>query len=176
MPTVRTAREADAAAIAELLERTFRDAFEAVNLAENMDQHCRASYNATIQAAEIADPTMTTLVSEQANELIGVVQLNWGGAPRCVFANNPGEIQRFYVDKQWHGTGVARKLLDAALKEMRKRSVDQAWLGVWEHNPRAKAFYRKCGFHEAGDHIFMVGTDPQRDIVMVRSMESDFLH
>jgi len=39
---------------------------------------------------------------------------------------------------------------------------------VWERNWRAQAFYRKFGFIEAGDHVFMLGTDAQRDIILVR--------
>jgi RimJ/RimL family protein N-acetyltransferase len=39
---------------------------------------------------------------------------------------------------------------------------------VWEHNPRAIAFYRKFGFVAVGDHIFPVDHDPQRDILMAR--------
>ncbi len=171
MPKVRIAREGDAAAIADLLERTFRAAFEAKNRAEDMDLHCRASYAEPIQAAEIADPAMTTLVCEHEGRLIGVVQLHWGDAPSCVVAARPGEIQRFYVDKEWQGAGVARELMSEALSVMRSRKIKHAWLGVWEHNPRALAFYRKSGFTEVGDHLFMVGTDPQRDIVMILSVE-----
>ena len=44
------------------------------------------------------------------------------------------------------------------------------WLGVWEQNPRAIRFYRRLGFREVGDHVFVLGTDPQRDLVMVRSL------
>ena len=43
-----------------------------------------------------------------------------------------------------------------------------ARLGLWEHNPRAIAFYRKAGFAEVGEHAFPLGDDPQRDIVMAR--------
>jgi ribosomal protein S18 acetylase RimI-like enzyme len=48
-----------------------------------------------------------------------------------------------------------------------------AWLGVWEHNPRAIAFYRKSGFVEVGDHVFPVGRDPQRDVVMARAVAAN---
>ena len=41
------------------------------------------------------------------------------------------------------------------------------WLGVWERNPRAIAFYRKAGFVEVGSHTFVLGSDPQRDLVLV---------
>jgi ribosomal protein S18 acetylase RimI-like enzyme len=41
------------------------------------------------------------------------------------------------------------------------------WLGVWEQNPRAIAFYLKSGFVERGTRDFMVGTDRQTDRVLV---------
>ena len=40
------------------------------------------------------------------------------------------------------------------------------WLGVWERNPRAQAFYRKSGFADVGSQVFLVGTDAQTDRVM----------
>jgi ribosomal protein S18 acetylase RimI-like enzyme len=53
---------------------------------------------------------------------------------------------------------------------MERRGSDVVWLGVWERNPRAIAFYRKFEFREAGEHVFPVGNDPQRDIVLVRPL------
>ncbi len=44
------------------------------------------------------------------------------------------------------------------------------WLGVWERNDRAHAFYEKCGFADVGEHIFLFGTDPQTDRVMVTTL------
>jgi ribosomal protein S18 acetylase RimI-like enzyme len=60
--------------------------------------------------------------------------------------------------------------MNACLAELINRGSDVAWLGVWERNPRAISFYRKLGFMEVGDHIFPLGHDPQRDIIMVRSV------
>jgi len=47
---------------------------------------------------------------------------------------------------------------------------DVAWLGVWERNPKAIAFYRKFAFQEVGEHVFQLGNDAQRDLVMVRTL------
>ena len=44
------------------------------------------------------------------------------------------------------------------------------WLGVWEHNPRAQAFYRKAGFADVGSKVFVVGTDAQADRVMLKAL------
>jgi ribosomal protein S18 acetylase RimI-like enzyme len=46
------------------------------------------------------------------------------------------------------------------------------WLGVWERNQRALAFYRKWRFDVVGEHTFKVGDDPQRDLLMCRDMSS----
>ena len=53
----------------------------------------------------------------------------------------------------------------------RARGARELWLGVWERNERAQAFYRKCGFRKVGTQIFVVGTDPQTDHVMLRSSD-----
>jgi len=167
---IRVACDADASALAELAESTFRAAFSAMNSAGHMDLHCRTRYGERIQAAEIADPAMTTLLAEHAGALIGYVQLRWGSAPACVTSTRAGEVQRLYVAGQWHGTGVAQALMDAAIGEVRDRGLDAAWLGVWEHNPRAIAFYTRLGFVEVGSHTFDLGGDAQRDIVMMKTL------
>lgn len=75
-----------------------------------------------------------------------------------------------YVVENWHGKGVAQKLMGACIKEMQQHGSDAVWLGVWERNPRAIAFYKKSGFVEVGDHTFPLGGDPQCDIIMVRAI------
>ena len=41
-----------------------------------------------------------------------------------------------------------------------------------ERNPRATAFYRKCGFSVVGDHVFMLGQDQQRDLILAAQLDS----
>ena len=76
----------------------------------------------------------------------------------------------FYVVADWHGRGVAKELMTAALEEMKVRGTDVVWLGVWEKNPRAIAFYQKLGFTEIGEHSFLLGNDLQRDVIMARDL------
>jgi ribosomal protein S18 acetylase RimI-like enzyme len=170
LPSIRQATHADAAPLSRLAEGIFRETFAAVNTAENMDLHCRASYGAGLQANEIANPAMATLLAIHGDELIGFAQLRWGSTPAFVPGNAPGEIQRIYVASPWQGKGIAQALMNACLEEFHARGTDVAWLGVWERNPRAIAFYRKLGFIECGAHVFPLGRDPQRDIVMAHSL------
>ena len=166
--SIRKADRNDANRLSELAEATFRDTFAAVNAAEDMDLHCQSHFSGTIQADEIANPNMITLLGEDEERLAGFAQLRWGATPGCVLARSPAEIQRLYVASRWHGKGVAQHLMNACIAEMKDRGSDVVWLGVWERNPRAIAFYKKCGFAEVGAHVFAVGRDPQRDVIMAR--------
>jgi diamine N-acetyltransferase len=168
MQSIRYANPSDAKGLAALAEETFRETFGSQNTAEDMELHCQASYSEAAQSTEISDSRMVTLIVEEAGDFIAFAQLRWSKSPDCVLARNPGEIQRLYVAKPWHGKGVAQRLMTACLQEMEERGFDAVWLGVWERNPRAIAFYKKFGFVEVGSHVFPLGTDPQRDIIMVR--------
>lgn len=162
----------DAQPLAALAEATFRDTFAAANTPADMDRHCATAYGETIQAQEIASPDRVTLVADQDGRLVGYAQVRFGDTPTCVDARAPGEIQRLYVVRDCHGRGVAHDLMRACLAALAARGTDVAWLGVWERNPKAIAFYRKFAFREVGAHVFTVGSDPQRDIVMARAMDA----
>jgi ribosomal protein S18 acetylase RimI-like enzyme len=102
--------------------------------------------------------------------LIAFAQLKRGEAPACVTGPDPIEVMRFYVAPTRHGQGIAQTLMDAVLTTARADGAHTIWLGVWERNPRAIAFYRKCGFEDAGSQPFLVGTDLQTDRVMTRAL------
>jgi len=70
------------------------------------------------------------------------------------------------VDKPYIGRGVSGPLMERVIAESKRLKSDVTWLGVWERNFRAQAFYRKVGFRQVGTQIYRVGSDPQIDIVM----------
>lgn len=74
------------------------------------------------------------------------------------------ELKRIYVDKDFHGKGLAQELMHFAETYATENGYDVLWLGVWEHNYRAKKFYQKMGFEDSGHmHDFPIGNTPQRD-------------
>lgn len=165
---VRRGAPADAAALAELAARTFRETFAADNRPEDMALHLSQAYGPRQQGRELADPDIVTLVGDAAGELVAYAQLRRGPAPAGVAGEAPVELWRFYVAREWHGKGLARALMrevDAAAARLGARTL---WLGVWERNPRAIAFYAKSGFVDVGSQVFMVGTDAQTDRIMAR--------
>lgn len=168
---VRPARPDEAAALAALMERTFRDAFGAANAPGDLSLHCSTHYAPEIQAGELADPAFTTLVADLGGSLAAYAQIQSGEAPAEVTGPAPIQLARFYVDQPWHGRGIAQALMAEVVAEARARGAGTLWLGVWEQNPRGIAFYRKEGFREVGMFDFYVGPDRQRDFIMTRPLD-----
>jgi diamine N-acetyltransferase len=77
------------------------------------------------------------------------------------------ELKRIYILKEFHGQGVAQKLLDFLIDYCRKENYQAIYLSVWEHNTRAQKFYAKYGFENSGyTHDFPIGNTPQTDFWM----------
>jgi diamine N-acetyltransferase len=169
---IRRAEEDDALELSVLAERTFRTAFAEMNTIANMQLHCETTYGHALQLAEIRESGRETWVAEAGAGLVAYVQLRFDATSPMISGERPVEIQRFYVDASHHGAGLAHQLMAHVVARAAAAGSTVLWLGVWERNPRALAFYRKWGFDVVADHVFTVGKDPQRDLVMRRDMQS----
>lgn len=166
MTTIRLAHSDDAESLAHLAERAFRHAFTAANVPTDIELYCAKNFAIEIQRREILDPSYVNILAELDGELVGFAQVRLNSANDCVRAERPSEIYRFYVSSNWHGRGVAQNVMSEVLATAARSKADCIWLGVWEKNPRAIAFYGKYGFEVLGDHVFNLGKDRQRDLIM----------
>lgn len=168
---IRQAKQIDATSLARLAESTFRQTFSHENLAANIEMHCLQNFSSEIQEQEILNSNIVTFVAEIESTLVGFAQLRLKSAVDCIKASKPSELYRLYVSNEQQGTGLAHQIIKDILRAASNANNDCVWLGVWEHNPRAIAFYQKYGFSMAGEHIFKLGRDPQRDLIMVAEVE-----
>lgn len=150
--------------------KTFAETFGAFHTPDDLALHLTETFGVQQQSAELADPAMVTLFAEREGVLAGFTQIDDGEIPDCVTGPQPIEIKRFYIDAPYHGTGMAQQLIAAAFEVARERGAATIWLGVWEHNPRAIAFYTRQGFTHVGAHTFVVGTDPTTDLIFARPL------
>jgi ribosomal protein S18 acetylase RimI-like enzyme len=165
---LRDAAATDAVQLAEFGARTFYESFAADNTAEDMRRHLQSAFSPQLQLGEIRNPDIDTLIAaDESGRWAGFAQLRAGKVSEGVPAQGSIELWRFYVDKVWHGQGVAATLMDGAKQRARRRGATTMWLGVWERNARAQAFYRKHGFGAVGRQVFVVGSDPQTDDVLL---------
>ena len=168
--TIRRANPGDAGLLAELGARTFSETFAADNPPEDMTAYLAASFNLARQTDELADPASTFLIAEVGGLAAGYAKLHASEPAEGVEGAMPVELVRLYVSREWLGRGVGKALMRACLEEARQAGRGTIWLGVWERNGRAQAFYRKWDFRAVGEHVFQLGSDPQRDILMERAV------
>ena len=165
--TIRLARPEDAAALTAAMRRLFVASYAHSADAANVEKFCATNYRPELQAGEIADPGLATLIVEDGGEWAGYAQLRYVSPPPvAVAAQSPGELKRIYFDPRWHGRGVASALMDEIKRRARERGADALWLYVWQQAPRAIGFYEKSGFRICGTSVFMVGTHATDDWVM----------
>ena len=167
MITIRQAHPDDSEVLAHVAEHTFRETFATEDNLTDMEFYCSQNFGTEIQRQEILAPNCATILAEVEGQIVAFAQVRLHAPKECVAANHPSELHRLYVAKEWHGRGVAHRLMSEALSTALNVGSDYIWLGVWEYNPRAIAFYRKYGFRAVSEHVFPFGKDSQRDLVMM---------
>lgn len=163
----------DAEELAAFAARTFEETFSAENNPDDLQTHLTTNYGLEQQAAELADPNVETILVRVNGVLTAYAQVRRSTPPACVTQASAIELHRFYVDKRSHGTGLAWSLMQEVHKATHEFGGRHIWLGVWERNPRAIAFYRKMKFIDVGSQLYMVGPDRQLDRVLVASVSPE---
>lgn len=172
MPTIRPAATEDARRLVTFAAQSFRDTFGPDNSAADMDAYVQSAFSLEGQLATLSDPTSLVLIAEDASGIAAYAEQRAGVVPAIVDSDAAVEIERFYVAAHWQGRGLARELMVATLDAAAARGAKTVWLGVWERNARAIAFYTRMGFVPVGSKPFVLGGDVQTDLVMVRSVSS----
>ncbi|HEY0376633.1 MAG TPA: GNAT family N-acetyltransferase [Pyrinomonadaceae bacterium] len=167
---IRRADSSEAVLLADLGARTFSEAFAAENTPENMSAYLAQAFAPDRLTAELADPLATFLLALVEGEAAGYAKLYQGEPAGCVTGERPLELARIYVLQKWLGSGVGLALMQRCVDEARAAGSGVLWLGVWQRNPRALAFYRKWGFTTVGEQSFKLGADAQTDWVMQRAL------
>ncbi len=167
---IRRGEARDAAALAELGARTFSETFFADNDPADIAAFVAATFSPQKQAAELAASNTTYLVADVDGALVGYAMLEAGDAPSCIEGGSPIQVARLYVAREQLGHGAGEALMARCVEDARNAGHCTLWLGVWERNARAIRFYERWGFRAVGQHVFVVGSDPQNDLLLSRSL------
>jgi GNAT superfamily N-acetyltransferase len=69
------------------------------------------------------------------------------------------EVEQVYVSGDHRGSGVAGVLLAEAEQQVKANGYAEAWLAVATGNARARRFYERCGWTDAGAFDYPATTD-----------------
>lgn len=145
---------------------------------ENISAFVAANLSAARFAEYLSDPQRAVLTAHHDGRIVGYVMLIRGVSDdpdiqRAVQLRPTAELSKIYVLSDFHGTGAASALMDAALSAVTEWEVRSVWLGVNQENVRAQRFYLKSGFAITGTRTFRLGAGLENDYVMVRRVRSD---
>lgn len=170
--SIRLATVNDAKLLTDLAYTTFWDAFadHPKNAPDDLAVYMQQAFSEEQITAELADAKSIFLLAEVDGKLAGYAKLIVESSEDGITAQNPIELSRLYSHQEYLGKGVGQGLMNKGFELAKSNKHDVMWLGVWEYNPRAQAFYTKNGFREVGKHTFQLGTDPQTDLLMQKEL------
>lgn len=151
---------------------TFSETFSAENTAENMAEYLKERFSVAQLTTELTNKASEFYFAVYEKQIIAYLKVNFGQAQTELKENNGLEIERIYVLQAYQGKKVGQLLYEKALQIAQRMHVDYIWLGVWEENRKAMAFYKKNGFMAFDKHIFKLGEDEQTDIMMKFVLEN----
>ncbi len=145
---------------------TFSQTFTEHNNPEDMEAYLNKSFATEKLLGELNNPNSEFYFAQEGERVIGYLKVNTGDAQTEQKEANAFEIERIYVDAAFLGKKVGQLLFNKAIEISKAKKASYVWLGVWEENHRALAFYTKNGFVPFDKHIFKLGNDAQTDIMM----------
>ena len=74
----------------------------------------------------------------------------WGPPSDVDLDQRTVELHALYLERDASGTGIAQRLVDASLREMREEGYAHSVLWVLKDNPRARCFYERAGWSMDG--------------------------
>jgi ribosomal protein S18 acetylase RimI-like enzyme len=165
---IRKATKEDLHAVREISIKTYSDTFGAMNSKVDMDLYLEDAFNQERIEKEFAEQGSSFFIAFLGDEIVGYARIR--NNQEEFQDKHAIEIHRIYTVGHVLGKGVGQALLDQCISHAKEMNMQTIWLGVWEKNDRAIRFYKKNGFEEFGQHIFLMGTDPQNDILMKKTI------
>ena len=154
----------------EVSIQTFTETFKDNNSEKSLNDYLITAYELTKLEKELENPHSEFYFAYFNNELAGYLKININDAQSEKMGENALEVERIYIKKSFKRRGIGRHLIETAEQLAKKYQKNLMWLGVWEYNPKAIAFYETLGFKVIGAHSFFMGEEEQTDLIMSKQL------
>jgi ribosomal protein S18 acetylase RimI-like enzyme len=163
---IRKATYKDTELLQNIGRQTFFEKFTENNSEENMLKYASEAYSFEKIASEVNNPNSQFYLATLNNQTVGYLKINFGEAQTELQDPQALELERIYVLNEFQGQKIGQLLFEKTLEIAKQANLNYVWLGVWEENTGAIKFYEKNGLKAFSKHIFILGDDPQTDIMM----------
>ena len=160
----------DLGILQEISIETFNDTFKGENSPENMKAYLEKAFNLIQLEMELSNVSSEFFFVYLNNEIAGYLKVNTNNAQSEEMGDESLEIERIYIKQQFQKHGLGKYMLNQAIDIAREQNKKKIWLGVWEKNENAIAFYKKMGFVQTGAHAFYMGDEEQTDFIMTKTL------
>ncbi|MDF0528814.1 GNAT family N-acetyltransferase [Tsukamurella sp. 8F] len=168
-PTTR-----DHSALRAMARRSFAETFAHLYAADDFERFLDQNYGpGGTMERDLNDPAVQWLSAFHESVPVGYAKLTPLRAPASHPLPGAVELQQIYVLQPWHGEGVADHLMQWALDRAAEQHAPEIYLTVFDHNERAKHFYRRHGFVEVGRCTFRLGDRVDDDRIWRRRATGD---
>lgn len=154
----------------EISYETFNETFKHQNSPENMNTYLENAFNLKQLEKELANISSQFFFIYFNNEVAGYLKVNTNDAQSEEMGDESLEIERIYINSRFQKHGLGKYLLNKAIEIAMEHNKKKIWLGVWEKNENAIAFYKKMGFVQTGAHSFYMGDEEQVDFIMTKTL------
>lgn len=154
----------------EISYETFNETFKHQNSPENMNAYLERAFNLKQLERELSNIFSLFFFVYFNNEVAGYLKVNTNDAQSEEMGDESLEIERIYIRNKFQKHGLGKYLLNKAMEIAVERKKNKIWLGVWEKNENAIAFYIKNGFVQTGAHSFYMGDEEQVDFIMTKML------
>jgi diamine N-acetyltransferase len=154
----------------EISYETFNETFKAQNSPENMNAYLNKAFNREQLESELSIADSQFLFIYVDNQVAGYMKVNINDAQSEKMGEESLEIERVYIKKAFQKHGLGKVMLHKAIEMATEHHKTNIWLGVWEKNENAIAFYEKMGFVQTGAHAFVMGDEEQIDLIMTKTI------
>ncbi|GMK37161.1 spermidine/spermine N(1)-acetyltransferase [Paenibacillus sp. CCS19] len=161
----------DLSILQEISIETFTDTFRDHNSPDNMTAYLDKAFNLPQLEQELSNAASAFYFIYFNNEIAGYLKINTNEAQTEPMGDDSLEIERIYVRMIYQKQGLGKYLIDKAIEIASDFNKKKVWLGVWERNERAIAFYAKLKFVQTGAHAFYMGDEEQIDFIMTRLLD-----
>jgi ribosomal protein S18 acetylase RimI-like enzyme len=168
--SLRIATAADAEQVTELGRETFYETWKDGYTEQDMDAYLSEAFRIELIRAELNDTSIKVVLAEVDGRLAGYGKLVENRFHASMGTQPFVELERLYLFREFHATGLAYRLMDDVLDLARSAGWEWIVLGVDVNNHRAIRFYTKYGFETFDKKIFRVGTIEDTDQLMKRRL------
>ena len=152
----------------EISYETFNETFKKQNSPENIKAYLERAFNLKQLEKELSNISSQFFFVYLNNEVAGYLKINIKDAQSEEMSDESLEIERIYIKRKFQKHGLGMYLLNKAIEIAMEFNKKKIWLGVWEKNENAIAFYEKMGFVQTGSHSFYMGNEEQVDFIMTK--------